>query len=171
MKNALSVLSVIFLLCFGACAQTPAPASAFAATTYSFNLSQITLPGIGTTLAGAEQDMMIKFTPNNNFGESTIIASSPFIGGRYDRTIPKVSNWLQNQTALTGYNYEFYVTGSLGVVKASTNHWGGRAGLGLRWAPSGSTTFSVAFEAQANRLPGIATGWIPSVTIGPQFRF
>ena len=161
---------VLLLASFCAFAQTVPPQSSFADTTYTFGLTPVTLPGAGTTLSGAESDILIHVTPNNAFGPTTLISSSTFVGGRYDRSFPVVANWLQNHTALTGFNYQFYVTGSVGVVKGDTSHWGERAGVGLRGAPSGSTNFSVAFEAQANNLPGISR-WVPSVAISPQFRF
>jgi hypothetical protein len=173
-------ICVLLLLCVAVCvgqtvAPTPAPAaqpqSAFAETTYNFALSPITLPGTGTTLSGAESDVMVNFTQNNAFGATTLISNNTFVGGRYDRTFPSVANFLQSKTALTGYNYQFYVTGSVGVVRSAVNHWGERAGVGLRWAPAGSTSFSVAFEATANRLPGIADSWIPAIAVSPQFRF
>ena len=171
MNRTFSLIVFSLLLCAVSFAQTtPPPVSAFADTTYSFGLTPITLPGGKTTLAGMENDVMINFTPNNAFGETTLISTSPFIGGRYDRTIPSVAKWIQNHTALTGYNYQFYLTGSLGVVKADTSHWGERAGAGLRWAPSGVTNFSVAFEVQANNLPGISH-WVPSFAVSPQVRF
>lgn len=167
-------LALTLVLC-SALAQ--AQKSAFVDTTYNFSLTPITFPGIGTTLAGAETDILVSLTPNNAVGPSTLISNDTFVGGRYDRTIPQVATWLQNHTALNGYNFAFYATGSLGVVKGVENHWGERAGLGLRWAPAGSTSFSVAFEAQANKLPGITdtipghSSWMPSVVVSPQFRF
>ena len=166
MKN---VFLAVLVLSMAAVAQT-APASPFADTTYSFGLTPVTLPGSGQTLSGAETDMMINVTPNNAFGQSTLISSKPFVGGRYDRTFPAVGKWLQNHTALTGFNFQAYLTGSVGIVKADQSHWGERVGGGIRWAPSGATNFSIAFEAQANNLPGISH-WIPSLAISPQFRF
>jgi hypothetical protein len=170
MKTAIATLALLAtFLAAPSMAQTTPP-SPFADTTYSFGLTPITLPGASQTLAGAETDILINVTPNNAFGQSTLISTSPFIGGRYDRTIPQVGKWLQEHTALTGFNFQAYVTGSLGIVKAERTHWGERAGLGLRWAPNGATNFSVAFEAQANNLPGISR-WIPSISVSPQFRF
>jgi hypothetical protein len=151
--------------------------SAFIDTTYSFGLTPVTLPGVGTTVAGAESDILVSLTPNNDVGPTTLISNDTFVGGRYDRVIPQVATWLQNHTALTGYNYQFGVTSSLGIVKGAANHWGERAGFFLRWAPSGSTSFSLAFEVQANHLPGITdqvpkqSSWLPSVALSPTFRF
>lgn len=166
-----TIALALLTLSLAAFSQTPpAPQSSFADTTYSFGLTPITLPGAHTTLAGAESDILIHLTANNAFGPTTLISTATFVGGRFDHSFPSVANWLQNNTALTGYNYQAYVTASLGVVKGDTSHWGQRVGAGLRWAPAGSTSFSMAFEAQANNLPGISH-WIPSVSITPQFRF
>lgn len=170
-KLALSLVLLSTLALAQALPDAPQPQSPFADNTYSFGLTPVTLPGTGTTLAGAETDIMIHITENNTIGQTMLISTSPFIGGRYEHAFPAVAKWLQDHTALTGYNYQFYVTGSLGVVKGSDkSHWGERAGLGLKWAPAGTSNFDVAFEAQANNLPGISH-WIPSVAISPQFRF
>ena len=163
----------IALLLLSVCAlsqTTTTPPSVFDATTFSFGLTPLTLPSLGRTLSGMETDTMIHFTPNNIFGATTLISSSPFIGGRYERVIPSVGTYLENHTALTGANFQAYLTGSLGVVKAANNYWGERVGAGLKWAPAGSSSFDVAIDIEANNLPGIGH-WIPSVAISPQFRF
>ena len=174
MKYAIATLALLAtFLALPLMAQ--APPSAFATTSFSFNLSPINLPGVGTTLSGAETDAMFPITTNNRFGETTLIGESTFSGGRYDRVFPVIATYLQNHTALTGGNFEAGVTSSLGVVKNAKTGWGGRAGLFLRWAPAGSANFNVAFEAQANYLPRYAGDnsphWVPSVAVGPNFRF
>lgn len=162
-------LAIAVLLLSAACfAQTQS--NPFSETTYSFGLTPITLPGTQQTLSGAESDIMIHATPNNEFGQTTLVSTATFIGGRYNRVFPSVGKFLQNHTQLTGFNFQAYMTASVGIVKGDQTHWGERAGLGLRWAPSGASSFSVAFEAQANNLPGISH-WIPSVAVSPQFRF
>ena len=171
----ITVLLALVLATTAAFAQTTPP-SAFGATSFSFNLTPITLPNVGTTLAGAETDAMFAFTANNLFGETTLIGNSTFIGGRYERVVPSIAKYLQAHTALTGSNFQAGLTTSLGVTKASGNsYWGGRAGLFLRWAPAGSTSFNIGFEAQANYLPNFAGAntphWIPSIAVGPNFRF
>ena len=159
-------------------AQTPAPTptpTAFSGTSFSFNLSPITLPNVGTTLAGAETDAMFNLTTNNIFGETALIGNSTFVGGRYDRVFPSIGKYLQDHTALTGGNFQAGLTTSLGVVKSAKSTWGGRVGVFARWAPAGSTSFSMAFEAQANYLPNYAgptsPHWVPSIAIVPNFRF
>jgi len=175
MKQIVNALALsILILGIVAVANAQAPPNAFATTSFSFNLSPINLPGVGTTLTGAETDAMFPLTTNNRFGETTLIGQSTFIGGRYDRVFPSIAKYLQNHTALTGGNFEAGLTSSLGVVKNANTNWGGRAGVFLRWAPAGSTSFNVAFEAQANYLPNYAGNsphWVPSVAIGPNFRF
>lgn len=168
MKTLFTAVAVL-LLSLVSFAQT-APPSPFAETTYTFGLTPVTLPGGHQTLAGAESDVLINFSANNAVGPTTLISDSTFVGGRYDRTFPSIGKWIQNHTELTGFNFSAYATGSLGVVKGAESHWGERAGLGIRWAPNGASNFSVAFEAQANNLPGISH-WIPSVVVSPQFRF
>lgn len=174
MKQMFSVVAVVLLVAAFGFAQ--APPNAFQSTSFSFNLSPITLPNVGSTLSGAETDAMFPLTTNNRFGETTLIGQSTFIGGRYDRVFPSIAKYLQNHTALTGGNFEAGISSSLGVVKASTkNEWGGRAGFFLKYAPNGATNFNIGFEAQANYLPRYAGDssphWIPSIAVGPNFRF
>lgn len=172
-STALATLAVLVLsiACF---AQTPAP-SAFSTTSFSFNLAPITLPNMGATASGAETDAIFPLTANNRFGETTLIGASTFIGGRYERVFPSLAKYLQEHTALTGGNFEGGITSSLGVVKGTVSSWGGRAGFFLHYAPAGSTSFNIGFEAQANYLPNYAGSntphWLPSVAIGPNFRF
>jgi len=175
MKVFLTV-AITMLLAVPSFGQTTPPPSAFQTTTFSFNLSPITLPNLGSSISGFESDAMFPLTTNNRFGMSTLIGQSTLVGGRYDRVFPSVAKYLQNHTALTGGNFEAGVTSTLGVVKASTkNSWGGRAGFYLKYAPAGSTSFNVGIEAQANYLPRYAGDssphWVPSVAIGPNFRF
>ena len=150
--------------------------SAFSTTSFSFALTPITLPSLGSSISGAETDAMFPLTANNHFGETTLIGSSTFVGGRYDRVFPTIAKYLQNHTALAGSNFEAGVTASLGVLKTNPkNEWGGRAGLFLRYAPNGSTNFNIGFEAQANYLPNYSyegsPHWVPSIAVGPNFRF
>ena len=176
MKNTICILVLLaaFLALPAAFAQ--APPNAFAASNFSFNLSPISLPNLGSSIAGAETDALFPFTTNNIIGETTLIGQSTFVGGRYERVFPSVAKYLQEHTALTGGNFQAGVTSSLGVVKASSKTtWGGRAGFFLRYAPAGSTNFNIGIEAQANYLPNYAGAnsphWVPSVAIGPNFRF
>jgi hypothetical protein len=167
LKIALT-LAILSSLAFG---QTPAPApSAFSATSISFVLTPITLPGGTSTLAGAETDALVNFTPNDAFGETALISSSSFIGGRYERNFPQISKWIQNHTSLTGDNFLAGITVSAGVVEGSKEYWGERAGAFLKYAPAGSTTFNVGVDIEWNNLGPLGHN-IPSVAIGPNFRF
>jgi hypothetical protein len=154
-------------------AQTPTPA--FTGTTVSFNLTPITLPGGKQTLSGAETDVMLSPTPNNAFGETTLINSAyTFLGGRYNRLFPSVSKWLNNLSPnLNGLAFQFGLTGSLGVVNipgnATPTHWGERAGGFLNYQ-IGSSAFGLGVEAQWCNFPGYAHNTY-SVAFGPNFHF
>jgi hypothetical protein len=153
--------------------QTPAP-SAFPTTTYDFNLTPITLPGVKASASGAESD--IKFHPTTNFsvGETTLISPDyVFIGGRADYVIPAFSKWFNNiSPTLNGYQFQLGLTGSLGVDKpfgvVPQSHWGERAGIFMNYAVSGST--GLALEVQWNNFPGYAHN-VPSIAFGPNFHF
>lgn len=172
MKTLLAFLVLSVTVAFA-----QAPPNAFAATSFSFNLSPISLPNLGSSISGAETDALFPLTTNNYLGETTLIGSNTFIGGRYDRVFPTIAKYLQNHTALTGGNFQAGITASAGVLRESPkNTWGGRAGFFLRYAPAGSTSFNIGFEAQANYLPGYGgasqvSHWVPSIAIGPNFRF
>jgi hypothetical protein len=171
MKTLLLAVCIVLMTAVCFCQTTPTtPPSAFQDTTISFNLTPITLPRTGTTLAGAETDALIAFTPNNAIGETTLISAEPFIGARYERTFPSIAKWLQNHTSLTGGNFEAGITISGGVVKANKEYWGERAGIFLKYAPNGATNFNIGVDAEWNNLPGIAHN-IPSIAVGPNFRF
>lgn len=168
--KCISILAVL-LLAVGAFAQTAA-APVFSTTSVSMSLTPLSLPGIqGTTLSGAETDVMWNPTPNNAFGETNLISSpGSLIGGRYNRVFPQFSKWFDNLSPnLNGYQLQFGVTTSLGVVKGGGfSHWGERAGAFLNYGIN--NTWGIGVEVQANNLPGI-THWRPSFVFGPNFHF
>ncbi len=159
--------------------QTPTPApTAFSDTTISFNLTPITLPGAGSSVAGAETDITLNLTTNNQLAETNLIGGNyAFIGGRFNRVIPQISKALNNASAnLNGLAFQFGVTGSLGVVKSPStlvlggtqSHWGQRAGVFVNYAING--TWGLGFESQWCNLPGfVHTSY--SIAFGPNFHF
>lgn len=179
MKNLIAVLALLSVfLALPLMAQTPAPAptpapspTPFASSSVSFSLTPITLPSVGTTLAGAETDTLFHFTTNNLVGATILVSSSTFVGGRYNRIFPSVSTWLQNHTALQGNLFEVGFTASGGVIESAKTQWGGRSGFFVNYALNGS--WAMGFEAQANYMPGLSgtQKWVPSVAVGPSFRF
>jgi hypothetical protein len=172
MKQTLTLAFLCLALTVSSHAQaaTPPPTSAFADTTVSFGLTAVTLPSRVQTLSGAETDILLNLSTNNVIGETTLISSSPFIGGRYIRLFPSVSKWIQTHTVLTGGHFQAGFTASLGVVKASTPHYGERFGFVLNYAPAGSSSFGLGLDVEANNLPGISH-WVPSIAVAPTFHF
>jgi len=162
--------TVAILLSVVACAQsTPPPA--FSDTTITFNLSPITLPHAGQSVSGAETDALISFTTNNHIGMTTLINPGfTFVGERYNRTFPSISNWLNNVSAnINGMQFQFGLTQSLGVVHlGSTSHWGERAGAFVNY--SINNTWGVGVEAQWCNFPGYQHNTY-SVAFGPNFHF
>jgi hypothetical protein len=150
------------------------PPSAFPETTVTLNLSPITLPGLTNTVAGAETDVLISPSPNLSFGESTLASSSMiFAGGRANYVIMPVSTWIQNNSPnLNGYQFQFYVTASLGVVKpvgvSGNPHWGERSGVGLNYAINGQ--WGAGFDAEWGNFVGVQRNtW--TLAFGPNFHF
>jgi len=142
----------------------------FSTTTFTVTAAPISLPGVEQTLSGAQTDIMLNVTDNNAIGQTTFITTpGTFIGGRYDRHFPSVQNYLDKLPSLNGYQFQVYATASFGVVKAnSENHWGERAGFGIRYG--NNNVWGVGLEVMANNLPGISH-WAPSIAFGPNFHF
>lgn len=174
MRKVFLVLLSVFLS-LPLLAQTTPP-SAFEDTTINFNLTPLTLPGAKQSAPGAETDVKLNVTTNNTIGETTLISSAySFIGGRYDRTIPQFSAWLNNVSpSLNGFNFQLGLTGSLGVVRTplslgnNAEHWGERAGVFLNYKVSNS--MGLAVETQWCNFPGYAHNTY-SVAVGPNFHF
>lgn len=175
--KAIAFVALALTLVIPVHAQTTSAPTAFPTSTVSFGLTPITLPSFGQTLSGAESDTMFNFTNYNQFGISTIVSSSTYIGPRYSRIFPSISTWLQNSTALQGNHYQVGLSFSGGVVEASKQQWGGDAGIFVNYAPNGSNTWGIAFDVAAAYLPGIVNAdgghhkFIPKVSIGPAFKF
>lgn len=175
----MKILIAILAMTIAVSAQKAAPhtaanPSAFPETSVSINLAPINLPGLKTSVAGVETDVMIAPSEYLSLGETTIVSPSMvFTGGRYNYQVEAVSSWIQNHSPnLNGYQFQFYLTGSAGVVKpvgsTGTGHWGERAGIGLNYAISG--TWGTAFEAQWGNFPGVAhTTW--TLAFGPNVHF
>jgi hypothetical protein len=172
MKTLLTVL----VLSIASLAQTePAPqTTAFPETSVTFNLAPITLPGLKSTIAGAETDILI--APSNSFslGETTLTGSTMiFAGGRAQYVIKPVSTWIQTHSPnLNGYQFQFGVTSSLGVVKpvgtVGTPHWGERAGVFLNYALNGQ--WGLGVDAEWGNFVGVQRNtW--TLGVGPNFHF
>jgi|HubBroStandDraft_1064217.scaffolds.fasta_scaffold27740_3 hypothetical protein len=172
LKRVVILAALLVSLTVSLVAQTPTPSpTPFPTSSVSFSLTPITLPSVGTTLAGAETDTLFHFTTNNLVGATILVSSSTFVGGRYNRIFPSVSTWLQNHTALQGNLFEVGVTASGGVVESAKTQWGGRGGFFVNYALNNS--WAMGFEAQANYLPGLngTQKWVPSIAVGPSFHF
>lgn len=170
-----TLIFAILALSLAAVAQTPEPIpSAFPSTTVTFNLSPITLPGLKSTIAGAETDILISPSNSLSVGETTVTgASMLFVGGRAQYVIKPVSQFIQTHSPnLNGYQFQFGVTSSLGVVKpvdiAGTAHWGERAGVFLNYAINGQ--WGMGLDTEWGNFPGVQHNtW--TLAFGPSFHF
>jgi hypothetical protein len=170
----MKTLLTLLILSIASFAQTAPTPGAFPETTVTFNLSPVTLPGVKSTIAGAETDILI--APSNSFqlGETTVTGSSMlFAGGRVQYIVKPVSTFIQNHSPnLNGYQFQFGLTGSAGVVKpvdiAGTSHWGERAGVFLNYAINGQ--WGMGVDAEWGNFPGIVHNtW--TLGFGPDFHF
>lgn len=147
---------------------------AFPSTTTSINFNPITLPGVKSSVAGMQTDVLI--APSNTFqlGPSTLVNSDMvFAGGKGVYFIQAVSNWIQNHsTNLNGYQWQFGLTGTLGVVKpvgtVGTAHWGESAGVVVNYAVNG--TWGMGLDAEWINLPGVQHNGF-KLGFGPNLHF
>jgi hypothetical protein len=165
----IGVILIVLLAAF-AVAQTPQ------SFTVAFNLSQITLPGAGTSLLGAETDTMLPFTANNLIGMTTLTGTNyGLVGGRYDRNFPQVTKALGKLSTLNFANSEVGLTASMGILHTNaTTHWGIRAGV--YWRQKLSTAWTMNFEGQWCDFPDYNPTDLRqhntySIAIGPGIRF
>lgn len=152
-------------------AQATTPPTAFNDTTVTFQLSPITLPGLGTSISGAETDASLALTPNNQIGETMLINSAfSFIGGRYTRFLPSLSNALNELSPnLNGMAFQFGLTASEGLVRVNgKSHWGERAGAVLNYEIN--KTWGLGIDAEYCKLPGYQSNTY-SLAFGPNFHF
>lgn len=149
-------------------------APAFPTTSTQLTLSPITLPGLTNSVAGAETDVLISPSPMLALGETTLTSTSMvFAGGRFNYVIKPVSTWIQNHSPnLNGYQFQFGLTGSVGVVKPVGNigspHWGERAGGFLNYAINGQ--WGAGVDIEWGNFPGVQHNtW--TFAVGPNFHF
>jgi hypothetical protein len=175
MKYLLAAVILSVAVCF-AQAVPPAPGAtaAFPTTTMSLSLTPMTLPGVKGSIAGAETDVMVK--PSNTFsvGETTLVNSAMiFVGGRGEYVIAPISTYIQNHSPnLNGYQFQFGLTGSAGVVKPVSSvgapHWGERAGVFMNYAING--TWGAGIDAEWGNFPGtVHNTW--TLAFGPSIHF
>ena len=91
----------------------------------SCNAAPLSFVTMKQVTSGVETDMVLAISKTDGLGESTLVASSTFVGGRYEHSFPSISKWIDNNSALSGYNLKFGITLTPGLVKTSTVlHWG-----------------------------------------------
>ena len=142
-------------------------------TTFSINLTPIVLPGGKSSVAGMESGIALTVTPNFDLKEMNLNGSSfDFFGGGVNYRFPAISKFIGDHTLLNGLNFQFYGTGTVGVVNVlngpSGGHWGELVGGGVNYSING--VWSLGAELQYAKLPGYANNTY-TVAIGPQIHF
>jgi hypothetical protein len=142
-------------------------------TTFSINLTPLVLPGGKASVAGMESGVALTVTPNLDLRELNLTGSSfNFFGAGANYRFPAVSRFIGNHTLLNGLDFQFYGTGTVGVVNAlngpAGGHWGEMVGGGVNYSING--VWSLGAELQYAKLPGYANNTY-TVAIGPQIHF
>lgn len=154
---------------------TPPPsAPPDTSTSFTVNLTPITLPGGHTSVAGIESGMSLKLTTNFDARESNLTGSGlQFYGGGFNYHLPFLSKILNNASPnINGLLFDFYLTGTVGTVLTPSGpaggHWAERIGGGFNY--SLNQTWSLGTEIQYFKAPGYANNTY-TVAVGPQIHF
>lgn len=175
-------LLAVLLFSFAALGQTPAnppvasnPTTPVdSSTSFTVNLTPITLPGGHSSVAGIESGMTLKLTNNFDVRESNLTSTGlQFYGAGLNYHLPFLSTKLNNVSPnINGLLFDFYLTGTVGTVLTPTSpaggHWGERVGGGFDYSLNG--TWSLGAEVQYFKAPGYANNTY-TVALGPKIHF
>lgn len=147
-------------------------------TTVTTTFQAMALPSTSGTLAATVADAGVSFTPNSTLSFETLQAPSApagfggAYGGSFAYQLNFLSKKLNDATSGSGYRFRFTLIGSgLGVTSANGNHIGGTARFRTEYSLGTSGTWNCAVEVGAARLPYVATGVKPIVSLGIPIRF
>jgi hypothetical protein len=175
MKKAVASFAVLIALCSLSFAQVPNPDPAPGSnTTFSLNLTPVTLPGGHQSVTGVESGIALTITPSFDIKEMNLNNSSfGFYGGGFNYRLPVLSTALNNASPnINGLAFQFYLTGSVGAITAvggpTGGHWGELVGGGADYFLNNA--WSLGAEVQYARLPGYANNTY-LVSIGPKIHF
>ena len=154
-------LGLSFILCASAVfAQAPAQ-PAINVATFTLNASPISLPGIGTTVAGSDSGFKFQATMNFALREDNITASGfQFYGGGFNYALAALSNKLNNISPnLNGLQFSFYITGSAGVdritsLPTAAQHYAFMGGGGFLYRLSTTSAWATGIEVKYAKFPG-----------------
>lgn len=167
--RTLALVSLLLMAATFVIAQEPPPT-----TSFTINLTPITLPGGHTSVAGVESGMSLRLTNNLDVKESNLTGTGlQFYGGGFNYHIPALSTYLNNRSPnINGLLFDFYLTGTVGSVLTPNSpaggHWGERIGGGANYSLNG--TWSLGAEVQYAKFPGYANNTY-TVAIGPKISF
>lgn len=156
------LLFVVFFCqpCFAQAASAP-PSNGGA---FTLTASPMALPGGGKTVAASVLGETYSISNNLSVRADEILApgnnTQVYVGG-VQYFVPMAK--LLSKTKLNSTQFQFYVTGSVGIDRIvpatgpSAQHISLLAGGGLNYSPAGSGKFSInLFEIRYARLPGLA---------------
>lgn len=163
MKNF--VLLIVLALCSLATAQTGND------IVVAFGLTPVTLPGIGSSVTGAESDTLLPFTTYNWIGLTTITSTSyTYLAPRYTRIVPQIGTFLNNHSQTLDFSgSDVGITMSAGLVSVNgKTHWGESAGIS--WLQNINNTWGMNFNAEWFNPVGYEHNTY-KVSVGPTLKF
>jgi hypothetical protein len=172
----------VLLLSFACFAQTPPnppvtsppDGTIDSSTSFTINLTPITLPGGHKSVTGIESGMSLKLTPNFDVRNSNLTGEGlQYFGGGLNYHMPFISKKLNGiSPTINGLLFDFYLTGTVGIVTTPSStaggHWGERVGGGINY--SINKTWTLGAEIQYAKLPGYLNNSY-TVAVGPQIHF
>lgn len=174
MKKLIGICLILLSTMMFAQTTPTASTGAFPSTMVTVNLAPMALPGNGSTVAGAETDLLMSPSNSFAFGPSTIVSPSMvFLGGKANYYIKPLSTWIQNNSPnWNGYQWQVGPTVSFGTVKpvgvVGNGHYAERAGIVINYAINGS--WGTALDLEWGNFVGVKRNtWTISLPVNFHF--
>lgn len=142
-------------------------------TSFSMNLTPVTLPGNHTTLTGVSSGIAFTVTPKLDIKDLNLAGSGfQYYSAGFNYRLPMISEALNNASPNVNFlAFQPYVQATAGAVYAggsSTSHWGFTAGGGVDYYVN--NTWSFGGEADYAKFPGYNNNAL-ILQFGPKLHF
>lgn len=174
MKRIFAISLVVLSLAIAGLAQVPNPDPApGTSTSFTMNLTPVTLPGNKTTLTGVSSGIAFTVTPNFDVKELNLNSSGDsYYGFGANYRLPIISTALNNVSPNINFlAFQFYLNGTVGAnygPGATQSHWSETVGGGVDYYIN--NTWSFGGEADYAHLVGYNNKAL-ILFIGPKLHF